>query len=74
VSNTLFALSYYVPSLSPVNCQMCLENLVEKHIVDGFIGARVSNVWCSYRFELFWFFSEYPILACPVVNQGDLLQ
>jgi hypothetical protein len=44
VSNTLFALAYFVPSLASADCETCLEILVEEQIVDELIRVRVSHV------------------------------
>jgi hypothetical protein len=35
VSNTLFAPAYYVPTLASVDCETCLENLVENKLSMG---------------------------------------
>jgi hypothetical protein len=50
LSNTLFALAYFVPALASLDCETCLEILVEKQIVSKLIRVRVSPVGCNYRF------------------------
>jgi Na+(H+)/acetate symporter ActP len=34
VSNTLFALAYFVPALTSLDCETCLEISAEKQIID----------------------------------------
>jgi hypothetical protein len=50
VSNTLFALAYFVPALASPDCETCLEILVEEEIVDELIRVRVPLVWYNYKF------------------------
>jgi hypothetical protein len=72
VANILFAFVYCAPTLASLYCETCLENLIKKHIVDGLYGGKVSTLWCSYKFELFQVFREYPTLDLLAVYQGEL--
>jgi hypothetical protein len=38
VGNTLFALDYCVRTLASIYCETCLDNFIEKYIVDGLYG------------------------------------
>ncbi|TVU51331.1 hypothetical protein EJB05_02749 [Eragrostis curvula] len=62
---TVYATAYCFSLLASPECQLCLRGLIEGPMVSGLLGARQSNVWCGFRFELYKFFRGTPTTDLP---------
>uniref|UniRef100_A0A0E0MKH6 Gnk2-homologous domain-containing protein n=1 Tax=Oryza punctata TaxID=4537 RepID=A0A0E0MKH6_ORYPU len=59
---TVCSLAQCSSELTRSLCQFCLHDLSFTPGFGGSVGARKAAIWCSYRYQLYHFFTGYPML------------
>ncbi|CAN6349330.1 unnamed protein product [Urochloa humidicola] len=65
----IYAMSQCAPDKTPDFCRRCFQPIINRLLTlyNGSDGGGVFGTWCSFRYELYPFFSGRPLLQLPAL-------